>query len=507
MFTACIRTVQPGALNVQMSKPSPLLSGLNSEQQAAVSAPPGCHYLVLAGAGCGKTTVLSRRIAFLSTCGIPLHSILALTFTRKAAGEMAGRTRKLTGESNGTTGPVVATFHSFSLSLLSDEIDGRKNFSRIGYRGAPRWCEEKERLRILNASSTRNERKELGVDLLSLDAQIERLGVFPDRVAVTPEKKELLLSISRRFGRAKRKEDMWDFSDLTGGAVRLFERVPETASYYRSRFSTILVDEFQDTNPLQIRLLHLLLGKEIYLFAVGDDDQAIYGFRGADIRPTLEFTSHFTGARIFKLQTNYRSLPAILTAANRIFRHKPFPYRKVLVSGKYKKGEGEKPSRHQFENEERMVDWIIEEAARCSRTLGVPADSMAVLCRLNRSVDRIRDRMAEKKMVSSQCPRVLTVHRSKGLEFPVVFLCDLEESIFPNYRMKKKTRIRTFVQLIHYIISKSRERPECDLEEEKRLFYVGVTRAQKRLFFLSARNRIFYNRKVRMRPSRFIRLI
>ena len=484
-----------------------LLTGLNKEQCEAVIAPHDCHLLILAGAGCGKTTVLTRRIAYCAASGIPLSSVLALTFTRKAADEMAERVAGLTGTTERSDRkPTITTFHAFALKVLGSTFEGQVNFHRIGFSGTPRCLDEAERIRLLAECSSSDERRRLQCDIMALDGLLARYHLDHLVAETLPEADgKLLCLIAQRIRQRKHQSGAWDFTDLVEGLVELFSRETMVADSIRKRYRTILVDEFQDTNPLQVRLLHQLLADGKRLFAVGDDDQAIYGFRGADIRPTIEFCTHFPGARILKLQTNYRSQPAILKKANRIFRGKDPAYRKVLVSGRYPPRSGITPSVHRFEDQERMVHWIMQTARQCAVHLDVPLDRIAVLVRTNQSADHIQEILKGIKGADTMCPQVLTVHKSKGLEFPVVFCADMEESVFPGYRKPPGQRIGSFFDLIRYVSGSAGKSPIGDLEEEIRLFYVAVTRAQQRLFLLYCRSKQVYGRTRRFEPSRFLR--
>ncbi|MBN1309376.1 MAG: ATP-dependent helicase [Chitinispirillaceae bacterium] len=485
-----------------------ITEGLNEEQRRAVTAPIDCHYLVLAGAGCGKTTVLTRRIAYLALGGVPLPRILALTFTRKAAEEMAVRVGRLAEEEQLPGRPTIATFHAFALKVLGAEYEGGSNFSRIGFTGRVHCINEEKRLALLAQCCSAGERSSLEADILKLDSMIERLNVFPESINVLPPAKaEALRIIVRRFKERKRVEGAWDFSDLIDGVVELFEHTPTVLAYYRHHYTAVLVDEFQDTNPVQIRLLHHIVHTGHFIFAVGDDDQAIYGFRGADVGPTLSFANHFLGAEIIKLQTNYRSVPAILSKANRIFRHKDPAYRKLLVSGKYPERCGIAPSIHHFIDQKAMADWIMTRAKACAIALQVPPCAMAALFRVNQTAGWVGNYLSGRGIPEEGRPQLLTVHKSKGLEFPVVFLCDMEEGVFPSYRERKGRRIRTVTDFIHALLNPRRKSIECDWDEERRLFYVAITRAQQRLFFLVARQKQVYGRNRRFEPSRYLRLI
>ncbi len=484
-----------------------LLSGLNDEQCSAVTAPSDTHHLILAGAGCGKTMVLTRRIVYLAVRGIPLHTVLALTFTRKAADEMAERVAKLTRES-GCSGaaPTITTFHAFALQVLSASLEGTVNFQRIGFTGTPRCCDEDMRLRILTRCSTPEERRLLGCDVVGLDALLERYHLAPDDGdGIAGGNGALLRSIAAKVQQCKRQEGVWDFSDLVEGVVTLFERDSRLAAHIREQYRAVLVDEFQDTNPLQVRLLDLLLADGKRLFAVGDDDQAIYGFRGADIRPTLEFGTHFPGARILKLQTNYRSQPALLKKANRIFRHKDPAYRKVLVSGRYPWRSGIPPTIHRFKDQQQAANWILQTALECSGVLHLPVGSMAVLLRTNQSVTRMMECFRKSVGDEGDVPQVLTVHKSKGLEFPVVFLADMEECVFPGYRKSPDRRIESLPGLLRFLRHGAQYPPVERMDEETRLFYVAVTRAQQRLFLVHTQSKSVYGRTRRFQPSRFLK--
>ncbi len=481
-----------------------IFSNLNREQVEAVSAESTKHILVLAGAGCGKTTVLTRRIAYLIKEGIEPQSVLALTFTRKAAEEMAARATKNGLISQTVTFPLITTFHGFALKILSEIVGRQKNFERIGFSANARLLSENERLQMLQIISKVEERRDLGIDLLALDALLAKYDVFPEKLKnISSNLSSYLRHTSETLLRKKQAIGLWDFSDLLTGCLQLFNQFPDILSFYRNKFKAILVDEFQDTNPIQIQLLRKLLSVTTRVFAVGDDDQAIYGFRGADIRPTIEFVKYFDGARIVKLQTNYRSVPAILKYANGIFKDKDPIYRKVLVSGKILGVKYGRPLRLRFDNQSAMLRWIANQALIIKNSKDIPINKMALLFRTNQSQEwtdnHLKTNNPEVRDIT-----LLTIHKSKGLEFPVVFLCDLEESVFPSYRIINKRKIRTMKDFFSELFKKQKQ-IDCDWDEERRLFYVGVTRAEKYLYLLSVRNKMIYGRKRKLEPSRFCR--
>ncbi|HUI91090.1 MAG TPA: ATP-dependent helicase [Chitinivibrionales bacterium] len=486
---------------------SELLYGLNSEQVRAVTAAFERPLLVLAGAGSGKTLVLTRRIAYLAEKFCAPERVLALTFTRAAAREMAGR---LTAFANGGAGrgaPLVTTFHAFCLRVLFEEVDGKRNCTRLGYRGRPRLVPAQIRPRMIAAASTRSERLLLGMDVLELEALVLKRLAFPKKQdGLSAEQEACIETITGRYSIAKKQAGLWDFADFIAGALRLFDTEETIAKHYESKYLAVLVDEFQDTNPVQIKLLKRLLTANKPFFAVGDDDQAIYGFQGADRRTILNFAEHFQNSEIVKLQTNYRSTPAILAAANKIFRKKPGQYGKVLRAGLIAKtvSEQRKPVKKIFETEDEMSIWLADTIRKLKADHALDFSGIAILFRLNQTRDSMEALLKKESVFDSRLPRLLTVHSAKGMEFDAVFLCDLEEGIFPGTR--GITHNPSFLELLAAVVKRNKSEEE-ELGEEQRLFYVGVTRAKRFLWLVSVRNKELYGRTMRFEGSRFLRLV
>jgi len=498
--------------NADSSAVKDILKGLNSQQEKAVTASFNRHWLVLAGAGCGKTSVLTKRIAFCAQAHCPQHKILALTFTRKAAEEMKERVYKLPGIEKNDTPPVVTTFHGFGLQVLRDTVLGMKNSARLGYTTEPALLNGEERVRLLAEVSTTDQRRSLGISITGLDDLLARQDVNPDRVMALPESvRAALRKTADDFSRVKIERSRWEFSDMIKQALALFENHVDVKRHYAAAFSAILVDEFQDTNPLQITMLHALLSPQNRVFAVGDDDQAIYGFRGADIGPTMNFDGHFPGAGMIKLEMNYRSTPAILKTANRIFSDKPLQFRKSLVSGRYAdtaESGGARPQKWFFADHEKMIRQVLDTARLLQKNEKIAVSSMAMLFRLNETLSTAKEMMTGMCGADAGFPTFITVHGSKGLEFPVVFLCDLEESIFPHYKIQKSRKINTWTDLVISVFRTKKKKPvDCDFDEEQRLFYVGVTRAERFLYLISVKEKLLHGRKVQLKPSRFLRLV
>jgi len=489
-----------------------LIAGLNARQKEAVTHPFTNHSLILAGAGCGKTAVLTRRVAYCTVTHCDQGRILALTFTRKAAEEMQKRLMSLPGISRNKPLPMITTFHGCGLHILKESIDGLPNYKRLGFTKEPALLSGRDRLILLSQISTLEQRRALRVTITDLDDLLSRQMVHPQKNNhLSDEALNILSKLAKCLAESKRERNCWEFSDMIQGTLRLFSEYPDVASFYTHKFNYILVDEFQDTNPLQVTMLKHFISPENRLFAVGDDDQAIYGFRGADIGPIMHFGDHFPGADIIKLETNYRSTPEVLKTANKIFKDKPALYRKVLISGKFSSDGKERyprPVKKHFSNTTDFVQWIIDTGISIEKKEGIAFSDMALLFRLNESLELVLREIENRLPSTSFKPKCMTIHGSKGLEFPVVFLCDLEESIFPHYPLKRSQKIRSWADLLKRILFKRKKvAPQCDFDEEKRLFYVGVTRAERYLFLLSIKTKVINRRRINLKPSRFLKLV
>ncbi|MFP4417896.1 MAG: ATP-dependent helicase [Chitinispirillaceae bacterium] len=484
-----------------------LLDKLNQSQRDAVSASFDRHALVLAGAGCGKTAVLTRRIAYCAVTFCPQQSILALTFTRKAAEEMKLRLKTLPGIDSRIPEPPISTFHGFCLHLLRSLYNGRPLYGRLGYDKFPRLADERERLTLLARCCSSAQRRFLRNDLRGIDDLVSQFTVSEEKLNfLDAEAKSILDGIVERYGRQKRKENVWEFSDMIRLVLKACQSIDGYTTHVQSQFKAVLVDEFQDTNPLQIKLLRYILGDTTKLFAVGDDDQAIYGFRGADPRPILSFERFFDGARLIRLETNYRNRPAILKVANGIFSDKPQAVRKHLKSGIFVEStqQGVKPVKKIVTDQNRMVEWIYRRMQKLFSE-GYGVTDITILCRLNETCRWIENKMSVLCDGPKQ-PRVMTVHAAKGLEFPVVFVCDLEEGTFPSCERKKKEE-RSLLNILRKMGRFNSKDTEDTLREERRLFYVAITRAQHQLFCLSVRHRISSGRSIKTIPSRFLKYV
>ncbi|MBQ4091907.1 MAG: UvrD-helicase domain-containing protein, partial [Firmicutes bacterium] len=293
------------------------LDGLNEQQYAAVTAGKG-PVLVVAGAGSGKTRVLTNRIAYLmDEMNVPSHQIMAVTFTNKAAKEMQDRLSALLEDAS--YGLWVGTFHRICLRILRMEgeaIGIDRDF--VIYDDADQRSLVKSLL------------KQQGVEDMVTPAAALRMISDAKNKMYSPEayeemafstEEEIVARTYKYYEQQKRANNALDFDDLLICTVELFSTCHDVLTEYRERFEYILVDEYQDTNEAQYRLLKMLAGKNGNLFVVGDPDQSIYAFRGAQIENILNYQRDYPGAAVFRLEKNYRSTQQILNVANALISH------------------------------------------------------------------------------------------------------------------------------------------------------------------------------------------
>ena len=374
-------------INAQLSK-------MNDMQRRAVEHTEG-PLLILAGAGSGKTTVLISRIANILAKGLcKPWNILAITFTNKAAKELTTRIENLLGEDG--EGVWASTFHSFCARVL------RKNIEAIGYSSDFSIFDTDDSLRVIKACQ-----KELGIDpqILAPRAVLSRISNCKDS-EITPAQYTAnfgndtynndICRIYELYEKRLKQSNALDFDDIILKTVNLFDMNPDILSYYADRFKYVMVDEYQDTNPLQYRLIYLLQSGHGNLCVVGDDDQSIYKFRGATIENILSFEKSFKNATVIRLEQNYRSTGNILNAANHVISHNSERKGKTLWTAS---GDGEPV----YEN---MLDDEYGESLFVADTVldGVGADNMhygdfAVLYRTNAQSNAI-----EQMMVKSGIP-------------------------------------------------------------------------------------------------------
>lgn len=370
---------------------SHLLDALNPAQREAVSAPPG-HYLVLAGAGSGKTRVLTHRIAWLNeVVGVPTHGILAVTFTNKAAGEM--RNRVDLQLRHGARGMWIGTFHGLAHRLL------RLHWQDAKLPEGFQVLDSDDQLRLVKRVVQALELDEARFPPRQIawwiNAQKDE-GRRPEHIqpAADPWADAMRRAYEAYQERCERA-GLVDFAELLLRAHELLRDNPALLAHYRHRFREILVDEFQDTNAIQYAFVRVLAGDSGHVFVVGDDDQAIYGWRGAKVENVQRFLRDFPGAQTIRLEQNYRSSANILEAANAVIAHNPDRLGKKLWTDT---GLGEPIDLYAAYNEMDEARFVVERLRQWVRDGGSYGD-VAVLYRSN-----AQSRAYEEALLSEQVP-------------------------------------------------------------------------------------------------------
>ncbi len=351
---------------------------LNSEQLAAVLAPDG-PILVLAAAGTGKTRTLVYRVAHLVFSGIPPEAILLLTFTNKAAREMLERAQQLVGPGVGAL--WGGTFHHMANRIL------RRHAKLLGYPSDYTILDSDDSISLLKRVM-----KDMKVDSELFPKPEVMMAAFsqaantakPVRAVVATRFQDMVelnldavVAIGARYAEAKLKMGAMDFDDLLVNGLRLFREHADVLGHYQNRFRHVLVDEFQDTNAIQSEWVHAIAGQHRNLLVVGDDFQSIYSWRGADYRNIMSFQDRYPDARVFKLETNYRSTPEILEVANACIAGNPEQFQKHLRSTREPHL---LPVSARLRDGEAQARYIAEQVRRLQRA-GYRPDEMAVLYR------------------------------------------------------------------------------------------------------------------------------
>ena len=352
------------------------LNELNPMQRRAAEQLNG-PVLILAGAGSGKTRTLTYRVANLLEHGVKAWHILALTFTNKAAREMQERIERLAGESAGDA--WIGTFHSICCRIL------RRDIEKIGYERSFTIYDEDDQQRVIKAVL-----KQLDIDekFLPPKSVSAAIGDAKNRLLNPDEwlknspadyRSQKIHDVMTEYEQRLRAANALDFDDLLMKTLQLFLDHPPVLEYYQQRFQYVHVDEYQDTNYAQYQLVRLLTQESRNLCVVGDDDQSIYGWRGADIRNILDFEKDFPDAVVIKLEQNYRSTANILDAANQIIAHNEGRKEKELWT---EDGEGEKIALYSAADEREEANWIASRIRTLNRQ-GISYGNMAVLYRMH----------------------------------------------------------------------------------------------------------------------------
>ena len=367
--------------------------GMNPRQMEAVECTEG-PLLILAGAGSGKTRVLTHRIAYLiEEKQVPPYQIMAITFTNKAAQEMRERVDRIV--SFGAEQVWVSTFHSSCVRIL------RRYADRIGYGNNFTIYDTEDSKTLMKAII-----KKLNLDtktfkdrsLLSAISAAKNEMISPEQYrkdAGIDWKLRKIADVYDEYQEQLRSNNAMDFDDLLVNAVELFTQCPEVLESYQERLRYLMVDEYQDTNTVQFKLVSLLAGKYRNLCVVGDDDQSIYKFRGANIRNILDFEKEYPDAKVIRLEQNYRSTENILNAANSVIKNNKGRKDKTLWTDN---GEGDKVIFRQFDTGYDEAEFIAEDIQREVRD-GAAYNDNAVLYRTN-----AQSRLFEEKFIAMNIP-------------------------------------------------------------------------------------------------------
>ncbi len=475
----------------------PVLGGLNPGQREAVTHTLG-PLLIKAGPGTGKTLTLARRIAYLLGEGMAKPAeILAITFTNKAAEEMAERLGRLLKDASGLT---IKTFHALGAQILRESLEG--DF---------RVLSEGERLKLargLSRGKTLPAR-----EFLDRVSSLKQKLLYPGDLDAA-EEDETFRALFIAYEEALKQQGTLDFDDLIARPLRLLRSSPMLLSQLRSRFRHILVDEHQDINEAQYLLLRLLAAEDSpNLFAIGDPDQAIYGFRGARAEYFFKFFEDFPGAKLISLEQSYRSTETILKASGKLITEEGAAGGARLWSGII---DDEMIVLGELRSDREEADYV---AAEIERLIGgvshreleagrvekvrpkreVGFSDIAILYRLHAQAGPLEEALSRRGIPCQRAAQeplhetdpldfraekvnLLTLHAAKGLEFPVVFMTGCEEGLIPYQKAGGS----------------------FSLEEERRLFYVGMTRAKRKLFLTRAKNRTLFGKKLPGAPSPFI---
>ncbi len=421
------------------------MEGLNREQYRASRAGGGVS-LVVAGAGTGKTKTLVEKVrSVIDDPSMAGAGLLVLTFSRKAAEEL--RERIGGGTERGGERITAGTFHSFCLGLLRENAG---ILARLrGVSGFPSVADDEMIRSIILDLAGADLSRFKGLPAGMVCDFLGRIDSLEAREKGALREAGILAELARlgdEFREVKRDKNMIDYGDMMNLAIALLEEYPGVRAAINARYRYIFVDEFQDVAPDNVRLLRLLLHeRDTNLFVVGDDWQSIYGFRGSCVDYIVRMRRYFPGVTVFRLAVNYRSRREIVVLTSRFIRKNRFRTRKRLRSDRGRGGRVRFHAARTLDDEAEIVDEIISGTA--------PERRLAVLYRNNWQGRHLDSRC--RQIGPGPAVQFMTMHASKGLEFDVVVVAGISDSIIPD--------------------------PDNDIEEERRLLYVACTRAREEL--------------------------
>ena len=363
------------------------LFDLNPEQQKAVLTTEG-PLLILAGAGTGKTRVITARVAYLIAEGVEPSQILAVTFTNKAANEMRERLAAMV-EKHKSSKVLMSTFHALCVRILRADIE------RLGYKKNFSIYDEGDQTGLIRKIITRTAARDEKLDPNVAKALISKAKNNGWREPAPGEERSLAGAVFARYQSELKTLNAVDFDDLLLLCVQLLEEHPEVRERWQQRFRYLMVDEFQDTNRLQLRLISQLADANQNVAVVGDDDQSIYGWRGAEVTNILEFESHFPNPTVVKLEQNYRSTNAILQTANALIRNNPRRRPKNLWSAV---PGGDKVRLMALPDDREEAQFIGEDIQMRQMEGGLAWEDFAVLFRMNAQWRLIEQKLRQLKI-------------------------------------------------------------------------------------------------------------
>ena len=452
---------------------SKILDGLNSSQREAVKHKDG-PLLITAGPGSGKTRTVVRSIAYAIENGVLPEQILAFSFTVKASGELRNRVSEVVGEARGNF-VNVSTFHSFCRRVLREDIDKLQK----GYTRDFRTLEENDQGRIIrNLTRIYEQKTRAQIDyiqyhnfpkpdvVLNFIKKCKAREISPSDAgpySPQPHMSKDYVTIYENYEQRLKSEGWIDYENQQIFTDELFRKVPEVKRKWQDRFELIFVDEYQDTDPIQDRIIKTLAEGCRNLRVVGDDDQGIYGFRGADIQNILNFEKDYPNAKVISLGQNYRSTQRIVETSRALAEFNPDRQEKELFTRNF---EGAKVKYLHCENDEEEACTIATFVHHAINTGGRLPSDFAVLYRTNKQAHAFKNAfndlgiryhtVRDSSDIDTNSVSMMTIHKSKGLEFPNVFVTGICQDLLPHYYNSD----------------------EKDWGEELRLLYVAMTRAK-----------------------------
>ncbi len=457
---------------------SKLLDGLNRSQQESVRHTDG-PLLIIAGPGSGKTRTVVHSIAYAIENGVQPDRILAFSFTVKACEELREQVRLLGKEEGQLVN--VSTFHSFCRKVLKEDLGRLHRTGALNFQDLDEDEQEKaDQRRVAQAINHLQYKSVNHGNVLNFIIKCKTLGIRPSEAENhTPNPK--YAEIYEKYEQRLKKDGRIDYPNQLLFTDELLTHVPEVKKKWQEKFDLIFVDEYQDTDPVQYRIIKALAEKHQNLRVVGDDDQGIYGWRGANIQNILNFEENYRNPKVIRLGQNYRSTQRIVEASRALADFNPDRREKELFTRKCK---GEKVKHLHCKNDEEEASTIADFISRAIQKGRNPSD-FAVLYRTKKQACAFEEAFANleilyynvdtsKKRFSEQPEHtvsLMTIHKSKGLEFPNVFVAGVCSGLLPHYNSKKE-----------------------DWDEELRLLYVAMTRAKNWLCLSSYEENVQYPR-------------